>query len=56
VDDIIIKVNDQPVRKIEELDAALRILSIGQFVNLDVVRQELPIRIHMQVEDGYQNQ
>jgi hypothetical protein len=56
VDDIIVKVNDQPVRKVEELDAALRILSIGQFVSLDVVRQELPIRIQMQVEDRNQNQ
>ncbi len=55
VNDHILKINGRTARTVEELDAALRSLSIGQSVTLDLLRQEFPMRIEMVVEDATQN-
>jgi len=55
VNDHILKVNGRTARTVEELDAALRSLSIGQSVTFDVFRQEFPIRLEMLVEDAAAN-
>ncbi len=49
VDDIVVAVNDLPVRMPQDLSAPLQKLVIGQGLTVDVVRQGAPLRFQMQV-------
>lgn len=49
VEDIVVAVNDLPIRKPEDLSDPLQKLVIGQGLTVDVVRQGAPLRFQMQV-------
>lgn len=49
VDDIVVAVNDLPIRKPEDLSDPLQKLVIGQGLTVDVVRESAPLRFQMQV-------
>ncbi len=47
--DVILGVNEHPIRRNEDLPAVLDLFELGQFVNLSVLRAARPVTISVQL-------